>query len=218
MRDSFEGPAVIHVLLASSNQGKLREFQQLATGSGLNLELLPAFTAVPLFDETAPTFAENAAGKALYYSQLTDQPVLADDSGLVVPGLGGAPGVHSARYAGPNATGADRIEKLLHEMRDLPEADRTGRFVCMIAMARRGRALIIVSDFVDGRIVSNPCGNDGFGYDPVFLLPALGRTMAELSAEEKNKYSHRGRAFRKLRDILLSAEVPPLFERPRIQF
>lgn len=216
-RDSVGSPAVTHALLASSNSGKLREFQELASGSGLSLDLLPGFAAIPPFDEAAPTFAENAAGKALYYSRFTDQPVLADDSGLVVPALGGAPGVQSARYGGPNATSEDRIQKLLREMRDVPEPERAGRFVCVIAVAWRGRALVVASDFVEGRIVSDPRGDNGFGYDPAFLLPVFGRTMAELSAAEKNKYSHRGRAFRKLRDILLCAGTPPLFEPRRIQ-
>ena len=124
--------------------------------------------------------------------------IFADDSGLVVPALGGAPGVLSARYAGVAATDSQRIEKLLKEMRDLTREKRGARFVCAIALARRGRALAVVTDRVDGEILRETRGAGGFGYDPVFYFNPLKKTFAELSAEEKNRYSHRGRAFRKL--------------------
>jgi XTP/dITP diphosphohydrolase len=190
------------VMAASSNQGKLREFRELAAGSSIEIEALPRFDSLPPFDEAAETFGENALGKALYYSSLSDEIVMADDSGLVVPALGGAPGVRSARYAGPNATPADRIAKLLQEMRDIPPGRREGRFVCVIAAARRGRALAIVSDSVSGEITGDARGQGGFGYDPIFWIPSLGRTMAELSPSEKNQYSHRGKAFAKLSQLL----------------
>jgi XTP/dITP diphosphohydrolase len=192
--------------LASSNPGKLGEFQALAyaahRGAALDLELLPEFDSLPPFEENASTFAQNALGKALYYSQLADAPVFADDSGLVVPALGGAPGVRSARYAGPTATSAERIAKLLGELRGKAGPDRNAHFVCAIALARRGRALAIVTDRVDGEILQAPWGAGGFGYDPVFYFPALGKTFAELPAEVKNEHSHRGKAFRKLLDVL----------------
>ena len=192
------------VLLASSNAGKLREYCDLASDALPALNLLPNFGSLPLFKESAPTFAENAAGKALHYSQFADDIILADDSGLVVPALGGAPGVYSARYAGPNATDAECVRKLLGEMHGMSGEQRRALFVCTIAVARRGRALAIVSDFVEGVISDAPRGANGFGYDPVFLLPAVNHTFAEMPAEQKNQYSHRGRAFIKIREFFFS--------------
>jgi XTP/dITP diphosphohydrolase len=186
------------LLLASSNPGKLREYLELARGRNVEIELLPDFSSFPAFDESAPTFAENAAGKALHYSRFTNETVLADDSGLVVPALGGAPGVHSARYAGPGASDADRIHKLLREMEGKEGDTRRARFVCVVAIAAHGRALAVVSDMASGAITKEPRGTSGFGYDPVFLFEDLGRTYAELAPAEKNAYSHRGRAFRRL--------------------
>jgi XTP/dITP diphosphohydrolase len=162
------------------------------------MQLLPKFDALPSFEENAPTFAENALGKALHYSRLHDGLVIADDSGLVVPALGGAPGVHSARYAGPGATSEERIKKLLAEMEAKNGAERAASFVCAIALAEGGRALAIVTDRVDGEILRTRRGAGGFGYDPVFYFPALKKTFAELSGEEKNMHSHRGKAFRRL--------------------
>jgi XTP/dITP diphosphohydrolase len=192
--------------LASSNPGKLGEFRALAyaaqRGAALEMELLPGFDSLPPFEENSPTFAENALGKALYYSQVADAPVFADDSGLVVPALGGAPGVRSARYAGPTATSAERIAKLLGELQGKSGPERSARFVCAIALARRGRALAIITDRVDGEILEAPRGAGGFGYDPVFYFPPLGKAFAELPAEEKNEHSHRGKAFRKLLGVL----------------
>jgi XTP/dITP diphosphohydrolase len=196
------------VFLASSNPGKLKEYRVLAEAAApsvsLELELLPKFKSLPVFEENAPTFAENAAGKALHYSRFQEGLVFADDSGLVVPALGGAPGVHSARYAGANAENSKRIEKLLREMNNLKDEERSAHFVCAIALGREGRALAIVTDRVDGEILRAPRGDEGFGYDPVFYFPALKKTFAELSADEKNKRSHRGKAFRKLLAVLSS--------------
>jgi XTP/dITP diphosphohydrolase len=194
--------AAVRVVLASSNRGKLSEFRELAANLPVEFAQLPNFSELPPFEESAPTFAENAAGKALHFSGFTSELVLADDSGLVVPALGGAPGVYSARYAGADATAEDRMRKLLQAMDAVPIGERKARFVCVIALARRGRVVGVVSDFVEGEIVREPCGTAGFGYDPVFLLPALQRTFGQASAEEKNRYSHRGRAFRKSLDFL----------------
>jgi XTP/dITP diphosphohydrolase len=184
--------------------------------------LVPGFADLPSFPELAPTFAENAAGKALHYSRFTDRCVMADDSGLVVTALDGAPGVHSARYAGPGASDADRIAKLQDELRRTakgsspdpsPERgldralDRSARFVCVIALAARGRVVAVLSDDVRGEILDQPRGAAGFGYDPVFLYPPLGKTFAELREEEKNTHSHRGKAFRKLLEFLTSSPV-----------
>ena len=193
----------IRIFLASSNVGKLREYQELASGR-VTVELLPNFRALPTFEESAPTFAENAAGKALHYSRQTQGMVLADDSGLVVPALGGLPGVYSARYAGPGATDADRYRKLLRELEEKKGEERRAHFVCVIAIAQAGRAVAIVSDCAEGVVAQEPCGSNGFGYDAIFFLPGLGRTYAELAAEEKNQYSHRGKAFRKAAKLLVN--------------
>ncbi len=196
------------LFLASSNPGKLAEYRALANSSAFSLQvelaLLPDFDAVPAFEENAPTFAENAAGKALHYSRHWDGLVFADDSGLVVPVLGGAPGVHSARYAGAQATNSQRIEKLLGEMHGKTGSERAAYFVCAIALAEDGRAMAIVTDRVDGEILEAPRGPGGFGYDPVFYFPALEKTFAEIPAEEKNQSSHRGKAFRRLLAALSS--------------
>jgi XTP/dITP diphosphohydrolase len=193
----------IRILLASSNPGKLREYRELAFGTALEIDLLPDFQKFPAFEESAPTFAENSAGKALHYSRFTDETILADDSGLVVPALGGAPGVHSARYAGPNATSEDCVRKLLLEMKGKAGEERRARFICVIAIAGQGRALAVVSESAPGTIASEPRGANGFGYDPVFCFPADRRTYAEASAEEKNLHSHRGKAFRKLIELVV---------------
>jgi XTP/dITP diphosphohydrolase len=194
--------------LATSNPGKLGEYRALAAAVApslrIELEVLPGFEELPAFEESAATFAENAAGKALHYSRLREGMVFADDSGLVVPALGGAPGVHSARYAGPKATNSQRIERLLGEMGSKTDNERAAYFVCAIALAENGRAMAVVTDRVDGEILESPRGAGGFGYDPVFYFPALKKTFAELSAEEKNQFSHRGKAFRKLLTALSS--------------
>jgi len=166
---------------------------------------------MPEFEENAPTFAENALGKALHYSQLWAQQsggleenafVFADDSGLVVPALGGAPGVKSARYAGPNATSALRNEKLLNELRGKTGDDRAAHFVCVIALVSRQGAEAVVSARADGSILESPAGSGGFGYDPVFYFTELKKSFAELTREEKNRHSHRGKAFRGLLALL----------------
>jgi XTP/dITP diphosphohydrolase len=197
-----QGKVRDRIFLASSNPGKLREYRDLAAGSGIQLVCLPGFSAIARFDESQPTFAENAAGKALYYSRFADGAVLADDSGLAVPALGGLPGVYSARFAGPRATDVDRYQKLLREMDGLEGSARRASFVCVIAIALEGRALVIVSERADGILAKEPRGSGGFGYDPIFLFPELGSTYAELAPEQKNTYSHRGKAFRKLLDFI----------------
>jgi len=204
-------PAPAKLLLASTNPGKLREYQALAAGSSgapiVELALLPGAESFPKFDESAPTFAENAAGKALHYSRFAELPVMADDSGLVVSALDGAPGVHSARYAGPHASDADRVAKLLGELRARGSPDRAARFVCVIAVAQRGRMLAVVSDFVAGELLEAPRGAQGFGYDPIFFYAPFGRSFAELSREEKNQVSHRGKAARKILDFFASTQA-----------
>jgi XTP/dITP diphosphohydrolase len=203
--------APVRLFLASSNPGKLAEYRALARAAerlspnhdcAIELELLPGFPSLPPFHEDAPTFAENAMGKTLHYSRLCDGFVFADDSGLVVPALGGEPGVLSARYAGPGASSAERNAKLLRELHGKNGRDRAAYFVCAIALAERGRAKAIVTAHVDGEILDAPRGERGFGYDPVFYVADVDKSFAEISAEEKNEYSHRGRAFRKLLTFL----------------
>jgi len=190
--------APVKLLLASSNAGKLREYRAMSAGREIEVDSLPKFSELPEFPEDSPTFAENAAGKALHYARFAEEIVVADDSGLVVPALGGAPGVRSARYAGANASDAERVAKLLNEMRGKSDDARAARFVCVIAAARQGRMLAVVSDAAEGVIADAPSGRAGFGYDPVFYFTARKRTFAELSEAEKNEVSHRGRAFLKL--------------------
>ena len=217
--------APVKLYLASSNPGKLDEFRALAEwarlatplgGGGasaadtnlseIDFAVVPGFTAMPEFEENAPTFGENALGKALHYSQLWAQSgtleqntlVFADDSGLVVPALGGEPGVKSARYAGPHATSQQRNEKLLTELRGKSGDDRAAHFVCVIALVSARGAEAIVSARADGSILEAPIGSGGFGYDPVFYFTELNKSFAELTREEKNHRSHRGKALRRL--------------------
>jgi XTP/dITP diphosphohydrolase len=211
--------APVRLFLASSNPGKLAEYRVLAQTAGpalpgdvaIDLELLGGFASLPEFEENAPTFAENAAGKALHYSRFCGGLVFADDSGLVVPSLGGAPGVLSARYAGPGASSAERNAKLLRELQGTSGSDRAAYFVCAIALAQSGRAKAIVTARVDGEILQAPRGDRGFGYDPVFYISELSKGFAEISAAEKNEHSHRGRAFLKLLAFLSydSVTSPP---------
>ena len=190
--------------LASSNPGKLKEFSAIAEQlhAPLALALLPGFSELPVFPEDAPTFAENAVGKALHASAISDEAVCADDSGLVVPALKGEPGVRSARYAGANASGAQNIEKLLAALAGKTGPQREAYFVCALAVARKGNVLAVITNRVDGVILEAPRGAGGFGYDPVFYFPPLNKTFAEISGSEKNLHSHRGKAFRRLLEVL----------------
>lgn len=188
------------VYIATSNRGKLRDFAAAAHGT---IEVLPVpdFSSLPLVEEDGATFQENARKKAEYYSgAVPGELVLADDSGLEVEALGGAPGVHSARYATPdkseNASDAANNARLLRELADVPDEKRTARFVCLIAVARDGKLLSAFRGEATGRILCEPRGTGGFGYDPLFYFPNLKKTFAQLSPEEKAKVSHRGQAFR----------------------
>ena len=197
----------VKLLVASSNAGKIAEFRELAgrAGRALRVDPLPDFDRRPAFDESAETFAENAAGKALHYSRGISEYVLADDSGLVVPALGGEPGVRSSRYAGPEGDAKSNIAKLLRALAGKAGADREARFVCVLALARDGQVLAVVSAAAAGTILEAARGSGGFGYDPVFYSEPLGKTFAEFGAAEKNRISHRGRAFEKLAAFLEEA-------------
>jgi XTP/dITP diphosphohydrolase len=195
----------LRLFVASSNPGKLREYRALAQPASalVDIAFIPIFDSIAVFEEIWPTMAENAAGKALHYSRFAEGIVIADDSGLVVPALGGAPGVLSARYAGPEASDEDRVQKVLGEMSGIKGDDRRARFVCVVAVAESGRMLGLFSASAEGILLEEPRGHDGFGYDPIFYFPALGKTYAEISREEKNLHSHRGKAFHKALDFLL---------------
>jgi XTP/dITP diphosphohydrolase len=191
---------VVRLLVASSNPGKIEEFRELASSGGhaLVVDALPGFDRLPAFEESAETMAENAAGKAMHYSRANSDLVMADDSGLVVPALGGEPGVRSSRYAGPEGDARKNIAKLLCEMAGKSGTEREARFVCVLALARAGRVLAVFSEAVAGTILESPRGSGGFGYDPVFYFEPAGKTFAELPPRAKNSVSHRGRAFAKL--------------------
>lgn len=183
------------VYACSMNPGKLREFGLAAAKAGeIVIEPLPGLQAITAPQEEGNTFEENAAAKALYYSKFTDRIVFADDSGLEVAALGGAPGVYSARYAGPQATDEENNRLLLARTRNT--ADRRARFVCVIAIGRAGKLLGSVRGSVEGELLDAPRGENGFGYDPLFFFAPLNRSFAELSAAEKFAVSHRGQAVR----------------------
>jgi XTP/dITP diphosphohydrolase len=189
------------VLIATSNPGKLREFAAAAAAHDLEIAPLPGLDGVSIVVEDGATFEANARKKAEHYSHYAaGELVLADDSGLVVDALAGAPGVLSARYAAApgesNSTDAANNRRLLRDMDSVSEAERAARFVCVIAAARDGRTLAIFQGAVPGRMLRLPRGRGGFGYDPLFYFPALDKTFAELTPEEKAAVSHRGAAFR----------------------
>jgi XTP/dITP diphosphohydrolase len=181
------------IVIVTRNSGKLREFQTLLKNLPCAVLSLKDIAVDAEVEETGLTFAENARIKALSYSGLTHFPVLADDSGLEVDALGGRPGIHSARYAGPGASDADRINKLLGEL-EFSGGGFGAHFVCALALAQNGSLLHESKGICSGIITREPRGEQGFGYDPIFLFTKLGKTFAELNENEKNQYSHRARA------------------------
>lgn len=183
------------ILVATHNQGKVREFADLLADLSLEWLSLADVGVQTEVVETGQTFRENAILKAQAYAQETGLLTLADDSGLEVDALGGAPGVYSARYGGADLTHAQRYGRLLQALAGVPWAERTARFCCVIAVASPEGALLREAQGVcEGQIALEPVGTGGFGYDPVFYLPQLGQTMAQLEAAVKNQISHRGRA------------------------
>ena len=185
------------LLIATRNEGKMRELRQLLGGVPHEIASLDDLGIADEIEETGATFEENAALKAEGYSQLSGLLTLADDSGLEVDALGGAPGVRSARYAGADASDADRVSLLLKNLEGTGADDRTARFRCVIAISAPGERTRLYSGVCEGRITAEPRGDNGFGYDPVFDFPELGMTMAELPSERKNAVSHRARAAKK---------------------
>ncbi|MCS7315558.1 MAG: RdgB/HAM1 family non-canonical purine NTP pyrophosphatase [Bryobacterales bacterium] len=184
---------------ATTNAGKLREFRLAAqsfAGGRIRVEQLPDLGRIPPCEETGSTFEENAIQKALYYSRLAPGLLFAEDSGLEVNALGGAPGVFSARFAGPAATDEANNRLLLEKLRGIE--DRSARYVCVAALAEGGRLIRTFSGAVAGRILESPRGSGGFGYDPLFYYEPFGATFAEVSAERKMAVSHRGQALRQM--------------------
>ena len=185
------------LLIATHNSGKLIELAGLLGDVPFDLVSLDDVGIHHEVDETGETFEQNAALKAGTYARISGLPALADDSGLEVDALDGEPGVRSARYAGDDAVDADKIAFLLRKLDNIPARDRTARFRCVIAVAWPGGPLELHSGACEGTIVEAPRGSNGFGYDPIFFIPAMGRTMAELSTAQKNRVSHRSEAARK---------------------
>lgn len=187
------------ILIATKNEGKTKEFRQFFAQLGYKVENLNAYPDLPDVAETGLTFEENARLKAETIAELTGKMVLADDSGLKVDVLGGMPGVWSARFSGPDATDASNNAKLLHELAMVFEPkDRSAQFHCTLVMAAPGTQSLVVEADWEGYIATAPQGENGFGYDPLFLVGESGKTSAELSLEEKNKISHRAKALEKL--------------------
>lgn len=186
------------IIIATKNAGKAKEFEALFAKKGYAIRTLDDFPELDDVEETGETFAENALLKAETISEKLRTLVLADDSGLKVDALGGQPGIYSARYAGIEKDDAKNNAKLLSELSELPEKERTAQFHCTLALADPEKESLIIEGEIRGLIKAIPKGENGFGYDPLFYVPDRGKTMAELSQEEKNNISHRAIALKKL--------------------
>ncbi|MFN3323930.1 MAG: RdgB/HAM1 family non-canonical purine NTP pyrophosphatase [Bryobacteraceae bacterium] len=191
---------------ATTNPGKLREFRMAAEhfGHALTIEPLPNLKEIPPCEETGATFEENAIQKALYYSAHTGEYLFVDDSGLEVDALGGEPGVYSARYAGPGATDEANNRLVLEKMRGVE--NRTARFVCIIALAKSGTLIRTFRGTVEGRLLDEPRGEGGFGYDPLFWYEPFGSSFGEVTPDRKMSVSHRGQALQRMIEYLAARE------------
>lgn len=198
----------MEIIAATKNPGKVREIRKALKGLGLKIYSLGDLLDVPDIEEDGKDFTENALKKAQFYSKYFSKLTIADDSGLEVDILNGLPGIYSARYAGEGASDRKNNEKLLGEMEGIPYSKRGARFKCVIAIVSPEGREAIVEGSCRGRIGFREVGKRGFGYDPIFILPQHGKTMAQLTLEEKNKVSHRGKALRKLRRIIPKFQAP----------
>jgi XTP/dITP diphosphohydrolase len=199
----------MRLLVATTNRNKVREIRALLEGAPVELLTLDAFSAFTAPDETGRTFEENARQKALYYAAITKELTVAEDSGLEIDALGGAPGVESARFAGADTSYPDKFAKLYDALRGKGSASADGpaRFVCALALAQGDRILFETRGTVEGRIAPEPKGAGGFGYDPIFFYPPYGQTLGEATPAQKSAVSHRGKAFRALCDFLVTFDV-----------
>ena len=187
----------ISIVIATRNKGKTAEIWEMLKDFPVIIKNLDDFGPIPEIEEDGETFDENAYIKASVTARILGLPALADDSGLMVEALGGAPGVHSARYAGENATDKQRCEKLLEEMKG--KTNRKAAFECVISIAVPTGPALTYEAHCEGLITEKPAGKNGFGYDPVFFFPPLKKTFAELTRREKSRVSHRGKAFEELK-------------------
>lgn len=192
------------LVLATGNPDKVREIRAILEGLPYDIAGLDAWPDIAQPEETGATFAENATLKARYYANATGELVVAEDSGLEIDELGGAPGVESARFAGAGTPYPGKFAEIYRRLSATGSRNSTARFVCELALAEGDRILFQARGTVEGRIAQKPRGTHGFGYDPIFFYPPAGRTLAELTAEEKHAVSHRGAAFAKLRSFLES--------------
>lgn len=192
------------LLLATSNRDKLREIRAILAGTAIDTIGLDEIAPVPPPEESGDTFEANARAKALYYAARTGLVTVADDSGLVIDALGGAPGVQSARFLRPDASYPERFEEIYRRLAAQPGASRQARFVCAVCLVESARVLFEATAAVEGEIASAPRGSEGFGYDPIFFYPPYGGTLAEVSLAQKAAVDHRGQAFRALAAWLLA--------------
>lgn len=186
------------IIIATNNPGKVQEFQTILEPKGIAVKSLADFPEIPEVEETGTTFEENALLKASAVAEYLGKTVLADDSGLEVDALNGEPGVYSARYAGTNKNDRENYLKVLGKLENVPDEKRTARFVCVLAIVQPSGNNHTVRGTCEGKITHQPIGENGFGYDPVFFVEEKGKTMAQLSKEEKSEISHRGNAIKQL--------------------
>ncbi len=192
----------VDLVIGTRNKKKLAEIRELLTDLDFNVLSIDDFPNIPEIEEDGETFEENAEKKAVEVAQITKCLTLADDSGLEIDYLRGDPGIRSARFAGEGATDEDRNRKVLGLLRYVPEAERKARFKCAIAIASPDAQVEIVTGVCEGEMALEPRGDGGFGYDPIFIVPAYGKTFAELGSEKKNQISHRALALKKAKEIL----------------
>lgn len=192
------------LLIATTNRGKAREITAFLTGLPVRVFCLPDISLEAAFPESGKTFLENAKGKSLFYSRQWEGLTLAEDSGLKIDALGGAPGIYSARFSGPRATDAKNNRKVLAQMKGVPQEKRKARFVCCLVLAHKGKIIKVTIGTVRGIIAREEKGGYGFGYDPIFFYRPFGKTFGEFLPEVKNTVSHRGRALRKMKVFLQS--------------